>query len=286
MAHLRDLRFDLPARFRDLTECFFESKQGPIFKLPLSFLPLAAPEVDPWLLKTRDDLGVFPRARRGALQTFDNPRFLVRGFEAHFGSSSVIVALLVFDEGALLLQPKIQPGSGRSARFLMRTLDLDDAPQLLPFEPAAQRYRALGFRFDSRQSFERPPYLTLQGPDGMHIDGIASSRPLKHRKPNWSPRFGLSVDTALTETLQGRWLVKGRATPLHLDAPVFAVRYRCASAETDGKLRELVYAGATCQVENDHYRFSFSGHGSGLRRGGVVLLRDSVDGSRRTAQSG
>lgn len=259
MAHLRDLRFDLPARFQDFTEYFFSSKQGPIFKLPLSFLPLAAADVDRWLLKTRDDLAVFPRARRGALQTFDNPKFLVRGFGTHFGSSSVIVALLVFDQGALLLQPKVRPGAEGSVRYVFRTLDFDDAPPSL-LETGAKRYRALGFRFDCQQALERPPYLTLQGPDRMRINGIASQRPLNHQRPDWS-RFGLSVDTVLTETLQGRRLVTGRPTPLHVDPPVFAMRYRFASAEVDGTVRDLVYATATCGVGDEHYRFEFLGEG-------------------------
>lgn len=279
MAQLRDLRFDLPARFQDLTEYFFSSKAGPILKLPLSFLALPAADTDRWLLKTRDELAVFPSARSGALQTYDNPKFLVRGFETSFASSSVIVALLVFDQGALLLQPKVQPGAESSVRYVFRTLDFDDAPPQ-PLDAGAARYRALGFRFDSLQTFERPPYLTLRGPDGMQINGTASTRPLKHKKPDWSPRFGLRVDTALTVTLEGRRPVKGRPTPHHLDAPVFGMRYRFATAETDGTIRELVYADATCRVDNEHYRFEFLGEGPVMQQ--LDVWQAFLDSGRRS----
>ena len=89
MPRLRDLWFDLPLPLEDVTEYFLTSSSGPILDLPLSLLPLAAENVDAWLLQARDKLKSFRGVNLGALQSYDSPRYRVRGFEADCGSSIV-----------------------------------------------------------------------------------------------------------------------------------------------------------------------------------------------------
>jgi hypothetical protein len=260
MARLRDLRFDLPPRFEDLTEYFFTSKPGPIRKLALSAVELQPKDVDAWLLEARRKLEVFPKAKRGPLQTYENPKYLVRGFETDFGSSLVVIALLLLERGALLLQAKCNPGFDLGVAFVFRTLDRDgDVEQLIP--PATFRYHALGFRFHSLQSFEWPPYLTLEGPDQMLISGTASARPMKSERPDWFPSFALSVDSVVTETLQGREVLKARPTLGQAETPEFRNRYWLSSAVTEGVERRLLYGDATCHIDRTYYRFELRGQG-------------------------
>jgi hypothetical protein len=278
MARLRDLQFDLPPRFDDLTEYFFTSKPGPILKLALSLIPLAGRDVDAWLLNARNKLAVFPKAQRGPLQTYENPKYLVRGFETDFGSSIVVTALLADEQHALLLQPKCKPGLDPGLDYVFRTLDRDGelAP---PVAPTAFRYQALGFRFDSLQPFERPPYLTLEGPDRMLISGTASTRPIKPERPDWSASFALSVDNVVTETFQGREALKGRLLGQG-ETPEFRMRYWFASAVTDGVQRDLLYGDATCHFGSDYFRFELRGEGPNMEQ--LDVWRAFLTSARRS----
>lgn len=279
MARLRDLWFDLPPRFEDLTEYFFTSKPGPIHKLALSTVEVQPREVDAWLLEARRKLEVFPKAQRGPLQTYDNPKYLVRGFETDFGSSLVVTALLAYEQGALLLQPKCKPGLDPGLADVFRTLDRDGdvAP---PLPPAAFRYHALGFLFDSAQQFEQPPYLTLEGPDHLLISGTASARPIQSERPDWSPSFALSVDSVVTETLEGREVLKARSTPGQPETPEFRARYWVSSAVTDGVERHLLYGEASCQVDRNYYRFELRGQGPVMEQ--LDLWRAFLTSARRS----
>lgn len=260
MPRLRDLWFDLPPRFEDLTEYFFTSKVGPIFKLALSAVEVQRNEVDAWLLEARRKLEVFPKAQRGPLQTYENPKYLVRGFETDFGSSLVVAALAMLESGAIFLHAKCGPGAEASVRYIFRTLDHDvgGAPQL---RPGVASYCALGLCFDSIQSFERPPTITLHGPEGLRIFGYASARPIKALRPDWSPNFGLSVDTVVTETLEGSEVLSGRPTPGHPQGATFKTRHWFASAMTDGVERRLLYGNAVSRLGSDHFRFELRGEG-------------------------
>jgi hypothetical protein len=260
MARLRDLCFELPPRFEDLTEYFFTSEAGPILKLALSNVEVLPKDVDAWLLEARRKLEVFPKAQRGALQTYENPKYVVRGFETDFGSSVVVAALAVLEADTVFMHVKCGPAAESSVRHIFRTLDRDAAGTPSPM-PGVASYSALGLRFDSIESFERPPTITLHGPDRLRIFGYAGPRPIKSRRPDWSPNFGLSVDTVLTETLQGTEAVSGRSTPLHPQGPAFKTRYWFASALTDGAERHLLYGDAVSHLGSDYFRLELRGEG-------------------------
>jgi hypothetical protein len=202
----------------------------------------------------------------------------VRGFETDFGSSIVVIALLADQRHALLLQPKCKPGLDPGVDYVFRTLDRDGdvAP---PVAPATFRHQALGFRFDSLQPFERPPYLTLEGPDRLLISGMASARRIKSEPPDWSARFALSVDTVVIETFQGREVLKGRLLG-QAETPEFRMRYWFASAVTDGVQRGLLYGDATCHFGSDYFRFELRGEGPSMEQ--LDVWRAFLTSARRS----
>jgi hypothetical protein len=243
----------------------------------------APTDVDAWLLAARSKLRVFPRASLGPLQTFENPRCLVRGFQADFGPSVAVVALVVFEGGALFVHAKCKPGADAEIRHVFRTLSREadlSLPGAVTPRPVALRYHALGFRFDSLQPLERPPALTLHGPDRLRIFGLASAKPIQLRRPQWSPDFALIVGTAVTETFQGREALSGRPSLSQAEPPVFRCRYWFASAELDGDERHLVYAEATAHVEHDYFRFELRGQGSSMEQ--LELWRAFLTSGRRS----
>ena len=262
MPRLRNLWFDLPPQLEDVSESFFTSKEGPVLVLPIVYMPELATKVEPWLHAAREQAKLLPGGKLGQVTTYENPRYLVRGFEADFGSSIAVTAIVSQGSDAWQITTKCRPGYEPVLAQIFASLRPEaeaEAPRAL----GLHSYSAAGLRFESTQVLEEPAFLSLRSRRGsIRILGEASAKRLKRTRPDWGSHFGLGAGDEVTELLQGRRTIVGERSLASDEAPEFQSRYWLASVSDGETQRELGFACAVCASEPCFFRFIIKAEGA------------------------